>query len=117
MAAKAKDHLIKASKFTGHLEKNKNQQVMFSLPQNKHLQLTLAGEVHKHDDKFWITQGDVKTVVEMKESGSRFSQFVNWPDKTYRLAICIQVAGQSVAEMEIPIQARDKFLFQIEQAK
>ena len=107
MAKKAKEKAIKATKLSAFLDKNRNKSVNVNIAQ-KNTKLNIHGEVHKHDDQFWITQGNAKTIVEMKQRGGLLSRLMSWPDKRYNVSVTILVGGETVANMTLPIRSKDK---------
>ncbi len=107
MAKKAKEKEIKAARLPSFLDKNRNKAVNVSIAQ-KQMQLNIHGEVHKHDDQFWITQGNAKTIIEMKQTGGLLSRLMSWPDKRYNVLVTIIVGGETVANMTLPMRSNDK---------
>lgn len=107
MAKKTKERVLRVSRLPSFFNKHTNKSVHVSI-KNKHVQLTIQGEVHKHDEQYWITRGSAKTVIEMKRSGKRLSRLLNWPDKSYDVTITIMLAGETVASMTVPMRSKEK---------
>lgn len=112
MAKKAKEQAIKAVKLSSFLNKHRNKSVNVSIVQ-KNMQVNIHGEVHRHDDQFWITQGNAKTIVEMKQRGGFLSRLMSWPDKRYNISVTIILGGETVASMTLPIRSKDKLPYKI----
>lgn len=106
MAKKVKEQQIKAAKLSSFLNKHRNKSVNVSIAQ-KNMQVNIHGEVHRHDDQFWITQGNAKTIVEMKQTGGFLSRLMSWPDKRYNVSVTILMGGETVASMTLPMRSKD----------
>ena len=113
MAKTTKEKTIKASKLVSFLEKHKHEPVNFSISK-KDIQLNVRGEVHKHDEQFWITSGEAKTIVELKQAGSWLSKLLNWPDKDYHASVTIMLSGETIAKINIPMHSKEKLSYWIE---
>jgi len=107
VAKPGKEKTIRASKLRTFFESNTNKPVQVHFKQ-KQIDLTIRGEVHKHDDQYWITQDNAMTIVDVKQQGSRLSRFFSWPDKKYHVSVTITLGGETLANLTLPMRSKDK---------
>ena len=112
MAKKTKSQMIKAAKLSSFLERHTNKPVCMTI-KKKDIQLDIQGDIHRHDNQFWITKGNAKTIIEMKPTGGVFSRLINWPDKNYRVSVSITLGGDTIATMTIPMRSNEKLPCQL----
>ncbi|PIE29736.1 hypothetical protein CSA57_06685 [candidate division KSB3 bacterium] len=112
MAKKVKQQSIKVAKLSSFLKKHRNKSVNVSITQ-KNMCVNIHGEVHRHDNQFWITQGSARTILEMTQRGGFLSKLLSWPDKRYNLSVTITLSGETVADMTLPMRSQDKLPFKI----
>ncbi|PIE35999.1 hypothetical protein CSA56_01660 [candidate division KSB3 bacterium] len=107
MAKKRKEKTIKASKLGMFLSSNTNKPVQVHI-QHKQVDLTIQGDVHKHDHQYWITRENAMTIVELKQRGTWLSRLLAWPDKNYDMSVTITLDGETVAAMTLPLDSKQK---------
>lgn len=110
--SKQRPATVKASKFAAFLEKHTNKPVNVAI-HKKGIKLDIQGEIHTHDHEFWITNGDAKTIIQLKPGGSWFSRILSWPDHDYEMSVTIILSGETIASLSFPVRSNEKLPCQL----
>lgn len=110
--SKQRPTTVKASKLAAFLEKHTNEPVNVAI-HKKGITLDIHGEIHTHDNQFWITNGNAKTIIQLKPGGSWFSRIFSWPDHDYDMSVTIMVSGDTVASLTFPVKSNEKLPCQL----
>ena len=102
-----KNVTVKAAHLADFLEKHTNKPVSMAI-EKKGFRLNIQGEIHTHDDQFWIVNGNAKTILHMKPLGNWFSRMLAWPDHYYQVSVTVTLAGETVASLSMPIKSSEK---------
>ena len=111
-----KDMTVKAANLASFLEKHTNAPVSMTL-EKKGIRLNIQGEIHTHDDQFWIINGNAKTILHIKPLGNWFSRMFSWPDIQYHVSVTVTLAGETVASLSMPIKSNDKLPCQLQERR
>ncbi len=103
---------VKASKLTAFLEKHTNKPVSVAI-HKKGMKLDIQGEIHTHDNQFWITNGNAKTILHLKPGGNWLSRILSWPDHDYEMSVTIMLSGETVASLTFPMRSNEKLPCQL----